>query len=133
MYCKQNNIKLNKSKLESRKTEVKFMGHIFTREGIKIDKEKTEAIEKFPKPRNIKELRRFLGLSNYLSRYIENYQAITAPLQQLLMKYVEFTWPSTQEKAHNNIIQKLTTAPTLSFYDTEKELSIESDASEYGK
>ena len=52
-------------------------------------------------------------MSNYLSSYIENYQVITAPLQQLLMKYVEFIWSSTQEKDHNTIIQKLTTALTL--------------------
>ena len=118
MQTEQYSIK--KNKLALRKTEVKCIGHILTREGIKIDKEKTEAIEKFPKPINIKELRRFLGMSNYLSRFIDNYQSITAPLQQLLMKDVEFTLSSKQEKAHNNIIRKLTTAPTLSFYDPEK-------------
>ena len=61
-----NSLKHNKTKCQSRKQSIVFLGHIISSEGIKIHPSKTEAITKIPLPRSVNELQRFLGMVSYL-------------------------------------------------------------------
>ena len=69
---------------------MKFVGHVFSGEGVKADPEKIEAILQMPSPQDKTELRRFMGMINYLGKFVPNLSDITAPLRQLLEK--DFMW-----------------------------------------
>ena len=66
--CLETGIKLNKDKLDIGLKEVTFMGHRITKEGLRVDPAKVSAISEMQPPTNINELRRFMGMANYLAR-----------------------------------------------------------------
>ena len=126
-------ITLYKSKMEHRVEKVTFMGHVITKDGLKIDQQKIEAINNYETPKDVKAVRRLLGMCNYLSRFIPNYSNLTTSISQLLKKDVLYTWSGEQEEAMKKIKEILMKAPTLRFYNPNNELTIENDASEYGR
>lgn len=130
--CKKEGVKLNKEKLEQKVTSLTFMGHKITKDGLEVDQEKVKAIENFPAPTNVSQLRSFLGLTNFVSKFINNSAEIIHPLHNLLRKNVSWNWSSSQEKAFNKIKEKISKSAKLSYYDPTKELVLENDASEYG-
>lgn len=83
------NCKLNRDKLKLCKTSVKFFGHILTTEGLKADVSKVDAIRNMPKPKDRKGLLRFLGMVNYLSRYIKNLSSELHVLRQAALPHIE--------------------------------------------
>ena len=86
----ESGLKLNKTKCQIRKQSIVFLGHIISLEGIKIDPSKTEATTKMPLPRSVNELQRFLGMVNYLGKFIPNLAVHTTPLCNILKKDVVF-------------------------------------------
>ena len=76
-------LKLNLSKCKFRARSVSFMGHTFTDEGLKPDTEKTDAIRNMPAPENQAALQRFLGMTDYLNKFIKDYSEKTATLREL--------------------------------------------------
>ena len=130
--CKDKGIKLNDEKTEAGLTEITFMGHHITAKGVAIDPEKVKAVTEFHAPKNTEELRRFLGMVNYVARFIPNLTTLVYPLHNLLKKDVEWTWSENQQESFEDIKETLTNAPVLAYYDPEKELLLENDASEYG-
>lgn len=64
------NLKMNSKKMNLRKTEVKFMGHVITKDGLKPDPEKITAVENMPKPTSKQELMSLLGFVNYLAKFL---------------------------------------------------------------
>ena len=78
----QHDVRLNKKKCSFSKSEIKFYGHIFSKNGIKADPGKIKAITDMSKPENVSEVKSLLGMAQYVSRYIPDYATITAPLRQ---------------------------------------------------
>ena len=78
------------SKCEFWLDQVVFLGHIVSAEGIKVDPAKIEAVVKWEPPRNVAEVRSFLGLAGYYQRFEEGFSIIATPLTKLLGKHVEF-------------------------------------------
>jgi hypothetical protein len=76
-------------------------GHIVSSQGIQPDQAKITAITTAPKPMSAAELRSFLGLTNYCSRYIQKYSSITYPLRQLTKANAQFHWTEQHEAAFN--------------------------------
>ena len=89
------------------------------------------AIAEMKTPSNVEELRRYLGLVNYLSKFLNNPSTTLKPLQNLLCKDVAWNWSSVQQKAFEAIRDQIINAPVLAFYDPEKPLVLENDASDY--
>ena len=83
---RESGLKLNKKKCTFRMTEITFLGHLISADGIKPDPRKIEAILKMPTPTSKTELQRFLGMINYLGKFLPNLSKETAPLRQLLEK-----------------------------------------------
>ncbi|CAB4054887.1 unnamed protein product [Lepeophtheirus salmonis] len=88
--CQERNIKLNRDKLELRFPKITFMGHFIGDSAVEIDPEKSPAIKEMNRPKNLEELRRFLGIVNYLSKFILNLISISAPMRNLLKKAVSY-------------------------------------------
>ena len=86
LKIRESGLKLNKIKCQIRKQSVVFLEHIILSEGIKIGLSKTEAIIKMPLPRSVNELQRFLGMVNYLGKFISNLVKHTTPLRNLKKK-----------------------------------------------
>jgi transposase InsO family protein len=72
--------------------QVKFLGHILTSDGLKTDPEKRKAIQDFPKPRNTKHLRAFIGSCNYYRKFCDHFSDLIAPMLTLLRKGVRWKW-----------------------------------------
>ena len=88
--CRERNLKLNREKCHFRVSEVRYVGHVLSADGVKPDPQKVEAINRMPVPVNREELQRFLGVVTYLSKFIPNMSQQSAPLRQLLQKDVEW-------------------------------------------
>ena len=113
-------------------SEVTFMGHRITKEGLQSDPEIVKAIAKMAAPTNVEELRRYLGMVNYLAKFMPHMTGVIYPLRNLTKHDVMWTWSDSQQDAFETIRHMLINAPVLEFYDPTKELRLENDASEYG-
>ena len=88
----QAGVKLNREKCELRKEEIKFLGHIINGDGIRPDPEKVSAIIEMNEPGSVEELRRFLGMINFIGRHLPGLSTVLNPLTQLLEKEKALTW-----------------------------------------
>ena len=130
--CQELGIKLNSGKLKIGVDSVTFMGHLITTKGQRADPEKVKAIVDMKEPDGIEELRRFLGVVNYLNKFLPNVKQVMVPLHNLLKKEVPWNWSTAQQEAFNKVKGMITSTPVLAFYDPNKPLTVENDACEYG-
>ena len=129
--ARQVNLKLNKSKVKLRQAEVKFMGHVISKDGLKPDPDKVTAIKNMPKPESKSEVLTLLGFVNYLSKFLPKLSEVSAPLRELTTEQAEFTWASQHNEAFVTIQQLVIQHPVLKFYNIE-EVTIQTDASDKG-
>lgn len=108
---------------------LKYLGHIIDEEGVGMDKSRIEAIESFPTPRGIKEVQRLIGLAGWYRRFIRNFAELTAPITELIKKGTKFKWNDECQKAFEQLIIALTTAPVLACPDYNLPFEIQADAS----
>ena len=111
-------LKLNRSKMKimTPDHEVPYIGHVLTSYGLKPDLKKVRAVEEMPSPADKPALLRFLGMVNYMSKFIPNLANLIQPLRELLHKEVEWHWSERQEKAFQAIKGKLTSDATFQYY-----------------
>ena len=130
--CEEQNIRLNASKTKLNVDNVSFMGHKLTKKGLEVDEAKVRAIEQFPTPKNVSQLRSFLGIVNFVSKFIPKMSEILHPLHNLLKRNVIWMWSTAQEESFKKIKKLIAESTQLVIYDPQKKLEIENDASEYG-
>ena len=123
---------LNASKCKLLTDSLSFFGQVFTAEGTTPDPARVIDLQNASVPTNVHEVRSFLGMANYSSRYIPNYATISEPLRVLTKKNARFTWTSSQQIAFDQLKQALTRAPVMSYFDTTKDTFITVDASPVG-
>ncbi|XP_053326251.1 uncharacterized protein K02A2.6-like [Spea bombifrons] len=129
---RQANLKLNKEKCQLGLKELKFVGDIISDQGVRPDPMKISAIKYMKKPQNVKDVQRFLGMVNYMGKFIPNLSEKIAPLRWLLEKKNAWNWNHEQETAWQHLKEVLTHEPVLKFYDPAKAIKISSDASQNG-
>lgn len=112
--------------------EVPFFGHIISAQGLKPDPGKIEAITRLEIPYTRGKLETFLGLVNYMAKFAPNLAEVMAPLRNLLQKDAEFVWDDPQPHAFQEVKKIITNAPVLGYFDPEKQLVLECDASKSG-
>ena len=121
---------VNKSKITLGSPQIKFLGHRLSDRGIAVDPGYVAAVENFPRPRNVKQVRRFLGLGGFYAKFIPRFAEIVTPLNELKKKGVRFSWGEDQEKAFVGIKSLLCQAPTLRLPDFNRRFVLQSDASD---
>jgi len=99
--------------------------------GIEIEKEKIDEVLSWPKPKNVKDVRKFLGLANYYRRFIKNFAQVARPINVLTKKDVKWQWGQEQQKAFDELKGIFTTRPVSAALDLDKEFRVEADASNY--
>ena len=130
--CREINLKLNPKKCKFRVTRVPYVGHILTDKGVLPDPDKVRAIDELPIPNDIKALQRFLGMVNYLAKFIKGHSDLTAPLRELLHKGIEFLWLPRHTEAFEKIKSAIAVPTSLQYYNLQKEVTITCDASKLG-
>lgn len=125
LYCKL-------SKCEFNRSELRYLGHIVGRDGVKVDPDKCVVIRDWPVPTNVKEVQRFLGLANYYRKFVKNYSTIAAPLTDLTGKHSTWQWGHTQQTAFLALKAALSSAPVLAYPDFGKPFELYADASIHG-
>ncbi|XP_025161027.1 uncharacterized protein LOC112589987 [Harpegnathos saltator] len=125
------NLHLQPDKCEFLRKEVSYLGHVIGENGVKPDPKKIIAVKDFPRPRNAKNIKQFLGLAGYYRRFIQNFSKIARPLTSLLKKDAKFTWNELQEHAFVSLRNSLCTEPILQYPDFTRPFVVTTDASGY--
>ena len=128
----QFNLKLNMDKCLIRRSEVQYVGHLLTSEGLKPDPRKVQAVKDMPAPTDKEGVRRFIGFVTYLSKFIPNLSEEDAPLRQLLKNDIQFQWQPAQQCAFDRLKQLCCEPPVLGYFDVNKPVQIQADASQFG-
>lgn len=111
---------------------LKYLGYVVDSRGLHVDVSKVEAMLNVPTPRNVKEVRRFVGMASWYRRFIPNFATILKPLTELTRKNVHFQWSHQCQEAFSTIKNCLVSAPVLTCPDFEKPFLLQTDASAYG-
>ncbi|KAB2595534.1 S ribonuclease [Pyrus ussuriensis x Pyrus communis] len=109
--------------------QVAFLGHVISAQGILVDPQKVAAVEKWEQPRNVIEVRSFLGLAGYYRRFVKDFSVIALPLTRLTRKDVKFEWDDKCEQSFQQLKYCLTHAPVLALPDDSGDFEVYSDAS----
>jgi hypothetical protein len=122
------------SKCEFNKPELRFLGHVIGREGIAVDPSKIDVIRKWPVPKDVSELRAFLGLCNYFRRFVHGYSKIAGPLTALTGttgqdSYSWDKWEARELAAFEKLKVALCSTPVLRLPDFDKPFEVWTDAS----
>ena len=130
--CQEKNIKLNQKKAKLLMKEVKFMGHVISSEGLKPDPAKIQAVIEMPTPQNVNDVRRLVGFVNYLGKFLPSLSDLCEPLRKLTEKDTMWSWQSVHDEALAKVKKAATESPVLRYFDSSKELYLQTDASETG-
>jgi hypothetical protein len=106
-----------------------FLGYVVSAKYVEMDEAKVKAIQEWPTPRSITDVRSFHGLAIFYRRFVENFSTIASSLTEIVKKAVGFKWGEEQENAFSLLKSKLILAPLLSLLDFNNAFEIECDAS----
>ena len=130
--CRAKNIKLNKDKFKFKCKEVSFIGHVLSKDGLKPDPKKVEAITKMERPADVPAVQRFVGLVKYLSKFLNNLSEMCELLHRLTHKDAEWMWTEEQETAFEHIKKAVVGVPVLKYFDETEPTEGQGDASQDG-
>jgi hypothetical protein len=142
-------LKFGPKKCDFFKTKINYIGHVVSEHGIETDPTKLEKVKNWPKPKNVDELRKFLGFAGYYRRFIHRYSHIAKPLNDLLVgdspkkrkkgyklqkPTIPFMWLEKQDTAFRKLKEALTSPPILGYpnYSLPFELAVDSSADGLG-
>ena len=124
-------LKLKLAKCCFMQQKVKYLGYVVSAAGVQADPAKLEAVAGYPIPTDVKELRAFLGLTNYYRHYIKDYSHMAEPLYQLTRKTARgFQWTSKCQQAFEDLKLKLVSPPILAYPQFHTPFKLQTDASD---
>lgn len=110
-------ISLNPKKYSFGVVEGKLLGHIVSKDGVRIDTERVMAIDKLSPPRNVKGIQSFFGQVNFLRRFVTNFVEISIPISRMLKKEEKIEWNEEVDESFRNIKKAIKDAPILRTLD----------------
>lgn len=126
------NVALNDTKCVYGVTALDFLGHRLSVDGIAPMADKISAVKEFRAPRTPEEVRSFLGLVNYVAKFIPNLATITDSLRQLTKKDVKFEWNLSHNEKFEQLKDYITKEPVLGYYNVNRRTRLIADASPVG-
>ncbi|GBL82295.1 Transposon Ty3-I Gag-Pol polyprotein [Araneus ventricosus] len=130
--AKENNIKFKPNKFQLRIKEVKYMGLLVSKDWVKADPSHVRAINELEKPTSKNDIKRLLGMVNFLSKFKPNVSAVTSPLRVLLKKDIEFQWNHEQETSFEEIKRLISSTPVLKVFNDSLSITIQCDILKMG-
>ncbi|XP_043710365.1 uncharacterized mitochondrial protein AtMg00860-like [Telopea speciosissima] len=112
--------------------QVAFLGHLVSTKGIEVDPGKVQSVVDWETPKNVADIRSFLGLAGYYRRFIKNFSKISAPMTRLTQKGVKFEWSDEYEKNFQDLKQRLISASVLTIPNGTGGMVVYCDASKMG-
>ena len=131
LMCRKFGISLNPKKSNFSLEEGKILEHIISKDGMKIDSHRVDAIQKIAIPRTKKEIQSFIGMVNFLKMFMSNFAKIMKYITNMLRKENEIKWNSEARTVFLDIKKALTEAPILNSHDFLRDFQIFSFASEH--
>lgn len=126
---KEAGLTVNPEKITIAANHIQFLGHTFKNQSVSIHPERTQPIDQFPVPKNIKQLSRFLGMTAFYARFIKDFAKISQPLNLLKRKNVKFVWGPEQQESFDKLKAALTASPVLRMPDFNKRFVVHCDGS----
>ena len=90
--CRERNLRLNREKCKTQRTQLTYVGHLLTADGLQPDPKKVRAIQQMPEPVDKSGVMRFMGMVQYFSKFIPNLSEISAPLRSLVESKTQWHW-----------------------------------------
>ena len=125
-------VTLNADKCVFGAKTLKYLGYLITENGVHPDPNKVSAITSFPVPKDVSDVRRFVGMVNSLACFVPNLSTILKPLTLLLHKNVSWVWDVAQSEAFKQLKEILVSPDVLTLYDHKNSLCVQADSSAYG-
>ena len=125
-------LKMKHSKCDFFKSEIHYLGHLISPEGISLLPNKLDSIRHMPVPNSVKEIKQFLGLTGYYRKFVPRFADISRPLTTLTKKDAKFEWTSACQKSFELLKEALCGEPVLKYADTSKPYTLYTDASKFG-
>ena len=123
---------INREKCELCRSQVRYLGFLVDCDELWVDPEKTAPVVDYPAPRNLKQLRRFLGMASWYRRFIPCFATIATPLTHLTKKQHTWEWATEQQTAFETLKMHLVSAPTFACPDFLLSFTLQTDASSVG-
>ena len=134
--CENNNLKLNREKTNIGKDQVEYIGHILSRDGLKISSKRIESIKNMPDPMSVKGVMTILGMVTYTCKFLPNLSSVTEPLRQLIKDSSKpgycFMFEEQHKQAFAELKKMMSSTEVLQYYDPSKPVKISCDASSHG-
>ena len=130
--ARRSNIHLYYDKLHYKKTEVDFFRETYTTDGHKPAQSKVSAISEMPPPTCKKQVQSFIGMINYLSKFLARLSELVEPIRELSKDKVLFNWGPEHHATFKQIKKEIVRAPILAYYNPKKETTLQTDASVKG-
>ena len=128
---KEANLTLKESKCHFGKSELDLLGFVISGSGIRAQPSKTEAIRLLPPPKNVPELRRFLGMCQYYSRLVPGHASIAEPLYRLTRSKVDWEWDNNAQMAFTRLKEELCSDRVMAHPDARKPYILYTDACDH--
>ena len=122
-------LQLRRDKCKFAYCELEFVGHVVSANGHRPTPTLVERIRVQKQPNSVRELKAFLGLTNYYREYIRNYALIASPLYRLMAGRAVWSWKMEQREAFHDLCNALVTYPVLAFPQWENDFFLEVNAS----
>ena len=129
---RESGLRLKPTKCCFFQTEVRYLGHIISREGVATDPDKTDKVTEWPVPMCKREVQRFLGFANYYRRFIRDFAQLARPLYRLTEETAPFKWSDDCQESFNTLRECLSSAPVLAYPDFNRPFILDTDASDIG-
>ena len=108
-------LKLKPSKCVLFKTEIQYLGHLVSADGVNPIPDKIQALKDWPTPHCVRDVRAFFGLASYYKRFVKGFATIAEPLTRLTRKQTRFAWTDEAQEAFDKLKQALIDATSLDF------------------
>src|SRR5208282_3755783 len=122
-------LKLKPSKCFMLQKSVTFLGHLVSGDGVSVHSDKVSAVDGWPTPMCVRDVRGWLGLTGYYRRFVQNYAKVAAPLTALLSPKVKWVWTDREQSAFDTLKAALVNPPILAMPAAEGLFTLDTDAS----